>query len=73
MTVSFEGLAPYGLPPAQSVRAEAVNDTVLVTLRMVVNGSLEPVTFQMTLETSKDLSGMLQAAVIQAERNRKVR
>lgn len=71
MPVSFEGAAPYGLPVAQSARAEAVNDTVEVTLRMVVNGSPEPVTFQMTLETSLNLAGSLQAATIQAEKNRR--
>lgn len=68
--ISFIGDPPYGLPPAQSAEARAVDETVELTLRVSVPGKLPspaPIRVQMTAEVARALSGQMGAAATAAE------
>jgi hypothetical protein len=70
MGIEFQGDPPYDLPPAQTAEAEAVDETVELTLRVIVPGKLPspaPIRIQMTTAVAKALAGQMGAAVIAAE------
>jgi hypothetical protein len=68
--ITFEGGPPYTLPVAQDASASAVDETVEVTLRVVVPGNLPspaPIRVQMTADVARTLHAQLQPAIIVAE------
>ena len=71
MGVEFQGDPPYDLAPAQSAEAQAVDETVELTLRVIVPGKLPspaPIRVQMTVAVAMALRTQLGSAVIEAEK-----
>ena len=62
MTVTFEGEPPFQLPPIQSAQVAALDDTVLLTVNVLIDGrgpSPVPIMMQMTWDAALALAGQL--------------
>jgi hypothetical protein len=70
MDIIFEGQPPYALPPAQSAKAHAVGDVVMVTLYVAIRDkrpSPSPIQIQMTAQVTQALAAQLRSAGVTAE------
>jgi hypothetical protein len=68
--IKYEGDPPYSLPVAQSASASAVDETVELTLRVIVPGkfpSPAPIRVQMTIDAARDLQAQMIPAIRMAE------
>ncbi len=62
--VKFEGDAPYELPAAQRVRADAQGETVALVFHVLINGDrLEPVRIALLNDQAIDLVDSMNLAI----------